>query len=72
MKCGRPGADYYGRNLVTWFTHRSLDAFPSLREAGEFHETIVEHEWSEMQDLFRKNRIANGEAPVFRETLTDL
>jgi hypothetical protein len=56
---------------VTWFTHRGFDAFPGVREAGESHETIVEHERSEMQDLFRKTWIANGEVPVFRELITD-
>ena len=29
-------------------------------------------ERSEMQDLFRKTWIANGEVPVFRELITDL
>jgi hypothetical protein len=48
-----PGASNYGCNVATWSTHRGFDAFPGVREAGGFHETIVGHEQSELQDLFR-------------------
>lgn len=49
----RTGASNYGCNVATWSTHRGFDAFPGVREAGGFHETIVGHEQSELQDLFR-------------------